>query len=76
MDPVSSAVSQSSKEFGAVMSELHDISLRAQHLSATVEEIVGGSATGVDRKLIEALLTLAHSTSKAAHAIASLPKID
>jgi hypothetical protein len=69
-------MSQSKGEFGAVMSELQDISLRARRLSATVEEVVGGSTTGVDHKLLDALSTLSRSTRKAAHAMASLPKTD
>lgn len=67
---------QSSQELGAAISELHDISTRAQHLAASAEQLIAGSATGADRKLVEALTTLTHSTRNAARTLAALPKTD
>ena len=64
------------RELVAAMSELQDISVLARRLSASVEQTVGGSATGLDGKLVEALSTLSRSTSRAAHAIASMPRGD
>jgi uncharacterized iron-regulated protein len=67
---------QTGGDLEAAMSELQDISTRAQRLSASAEQLIAGSATGADRKLVEALTMLAHSTRNAARALAALPKGD
>jgi ABC-type transporter Mla subunit MlaD len=69
-------MTRSNESAARLLGELHEISAQARRLSMTSAELLGGSRTGVDRALVDALATLSRTMSKAASTVASLPQAD